>query len=175
MRQQDMPLLILANAGNYREKRRFYALKDALLESFGALQGYDLQIIEDLCWNCDGAGCRRCVGGVWNRRRVYLLRFRLHGRIFHRPVPILPQDLRGEEPCEKIHGYIRHPQVDSHRAQAAAMRLLYRYDRKEWAKILRNRLLGWLRQRWLSIGYRWRRWRWHLPSIRKSKSPEIPF
>lgn len=138
---RSIKLLILANAGFYSEKKLFYRIKDQILERFGIPDGYDLQIIEHYCYACDGLGCFRCDKGVWDRKKWYLLRYKLGSHVFHQPVRTLPPgyDIRNDL-REIVKGKIRHNFVDPREAQRAALCLIRKYDTKLWFKIHKTRL-----------------------------------
>lgn len=138
---RDLEALRLANAGAYTYKREFYQVKDHLLEQYGVPDGYDLQVIEDICYNCNGDGCWRCNKGVWARRTFYLLRFRIGSRVFHKPEWFLPPAYdRQKDLRETIKGRIRHAEIDYRQAQRAAFRLMRKYRPALWLWVHKNRL-----------------------------------
>ena len=80
------------------EREDFYKLKQAILEKYGKIVGYDVQHIVKRCWSCrDGwiyeygdnfpsDECRRCTRGIYSERFILLERWALGSKIFHRPI-----------------------------------------------------------------------------------------
>lgn len=64
----------------------FYRAKDIILARYGKEDGFDLQVIEHTCWDCDGDGCDRCNGtGVYRTVYVKLAVTRFGPFKFHSP------------------------------------------------------------------------------------------
>lgn len=172
--RKDLEALRLANAGAYACKRDFYRLKDRILEQYGDPDGYDLQIIEDLCFNCNGDGCWRCDKGVWDRRTFYLLRYHVGGLVFHKPERFLPPQYdRQEDLRETIKGRIRHDEVDHRLAQRAAFRLMRKYHPALWLRVHKSRLRRALYPLKVRVVWAWRQ-RW-TRLFKKNLDREIPF
>lgn len=171
---KDIELLSLANAGSYPYKLKFYQVKDFILERYGIPDGYDLQILEDACYNCDGAGCWRCDKGVWSRRQWYLLRFKLGRHVFHQPVGFLPAQYdRQKDLRETIKGRICHAPVDYRLAERAAFRLMRKYQPILWLWVHKDRL--WRALYLLRVRTVWA-WRRLLDRLYKHDSDrEVPF
>lgn len=174
---EDLEALRLANAGAYCHKREFYQVKDHLLEQYGVPDGYDLQIIEDPCYNCNGTGCWRCDKGVWARRTFYLLRFRIGSHVFHKPERFLPPAYgRQKDLRETVKGRIRHSEVDYRQAQKAAFRLMRKYCPALWFRVHKNRLGRALYHRKVRIVWSWRRkWARLVRPFKRQDLDEIPF
>ncbi len=76
----------LMSIANRQREPSWYQLKAKLLPRFGMEVGYDLQIVKNKCWNCDGTGCRRCSSGVYSITRTKLQRWSVGGWVMHTPV-----------------------------------------------------------------------------------------
>lgn len=92
---KDLRLFIICNSAgsNWFAKRAFYKLKVKILQQYGVHSGYDLQIIEDECWSCNGKGifrnrelCTSCDKGIFQTRKIALKRYILNDKIFHEPI-----------------------------------------------------------------------------------------
>ena len=89
--------LYLANAGR---REAFYPTKDLILKLFAKPCGYDLQLFP--CWGCDdcaGQGWSDSwdtCGGSGTHHGFILDRYRLGGRIFHRPRPMCQPQFDGQ-------------------------------------------------------------------------------
>lgn len=145
-------------------KTAVYTFKGRMCRRFGRTDGFDLQVIEFACWGPGGPDrgqdcnaktrkvgepvCPKCGGtGVFDRKRVWLLRWRIGEALFHEPVTLEKDHflylelLRNPpEPREKIIGYVKHEPVSQLAAYRAYMRLLLRYEPAEWVKQQMNRL-----------------------------------
>lgn len=79
-------------------RNMMYEFKERFLRLYATPDGYDLQVIRDLCRGCDGTGrwhywhddggewCDRCGGtGTYQWRVITLHRWTLHGHVFHVP------------------------------------------------------------------------------------------
>lgn len=93
--EKDLRLFIICNSAdnNWFAKHRFYKLKIKILQQYGIHSGYDVQIIEQECWSCNGKGtfrnrelCTSCDNGVFKIRKIALKRWILNDRIFHEPI-----------------------------------------------------------------------------------------
>lgn len=140
-------LLGLANAraSSSPHRRDLYDLKDRLLRRYAVRDGEDVQRVVDVChgWRfegCDGDRCTKCGGtGVWQTRWVMLERWRLAGRVFHRPVgPTTPRAV------DFIDGRIWHD-VPARVAAEAALWLALLFDRALfWTLLVHGgRFCGW--------------------------------
>lgn len=137
----DFSLFIGLNSNMFEQKRTFYILKDAILNEFGQIDGYDLQHIKKKCWNCDGDGifkrygwfdgkwvivdrerCRSCIKGVYAEYTVPLQRYILNGGIFHKPVTTATGEYKG-----KIEGLVRHTTIADFNCTRALDELLDKY------------------------------------------------
>lgn len=86
-------LLGAANSDPSFDRESFYDLKDRILERYAKPDGLDYQKISKDCWGCGGTGeywdsepCFKCGGdGVYEVVMVRLLRYKLGGRVFHKP------------------------------------------------------------------------------------------
>jgi hypothetical protein len=132
-------LFHLANSATYPEKRDiFYPLKHELLRKYGIPDGWDLQIINNKCWDCNGSGecfydqsdCYACDGtGIYSQCSIRLDRYRLGDRVYH-----IPQST-GIEPSgykNKIEGLIRHETVSKEIGWTACQSLL------AWHKLIQE-------------------------------------
>lgn len=82
-----------ADSGN-----QFYPFKARLMRVYGIPDGFDIQVLRDLCNGCDGSGrwgrwrsdggepCNRCTGtGTYRWRVITLDRYLFGDRLFHVP------------------------------------------------------------------------------------------
>jgi hypothetical protein len=149
--------LYLANAGDYLGKRRvFYPLKAHILRRHGTYDGWDLQLLTQYCWRCDGTGedpyyfdetCCRCDGsGIWNQSEYWLERWQVGDRVFHCPVDERPEGA----PRNMLTRRVTHARVDQRAAKRALFWLLLRF-----APLT---LLGLIRANLHERSLRWRRW-----------------
>lgn len=140
-------LLGLANAraATSSHRRDLYDLKDRLLRRFAVRDGEDVQRIVDAChgWGfegCEGKYCEKCRGtGIYQTRWVLLERWRLAGRVFHRPIgACLPRAV------DYIDGRIHHD-VPARVAAEAALWLALLFDRTLFWNLLARggRFCGW--------------------------------
>lgn len=170
---KEMQWFAVANAAaaqRYIWSRRFYGFKDRTLKRFGAQVGYDLQMISYQCNACGGSGmwakdqtCNRCGGsGEYDDREVWLERWDLQGRIFHKPSQCIPP--KNTEPVEVFEGLIRHGKVDSRSAYRCYMRLLLRLEPLTWWQVVvdhaQNKVSGW-------------RWHWYVKLCRLRNRLEL--
>jgi hypothetical protein len=139
MNEHLRELFHLANSATYPEKWDiFYPLKDELLRKYGIPDGWDLQVIKNECWDCNGTGecffdqsdCYACDGtGIYSQRSVRLDRYRLGDRVYH-----IPQ-AAGIEPSgykNKIEGLVRHEAVSKEIGWTACQSLL------AWHKLIQG-------------------------------------
>ncbi|MGE5052049.1 MAG: hypothetical protein ACM3KI_11145 [Bacillota bacterium] len=134
-----------ANCGNYVGKQYFYEkIKPFVLNSFGEFVGYDLQIIKQQCYSCDGTGvykkyhyeygqrflvkkeaCIRCNGGIYMTKRFSLARYVLNGKIYH--IPHFFESNRNH--INTIEGVINHESINHDEAFRAYLIFLWKYDK----------------------------------------------
>lgn len=132
----------------------FYKLKDKILTKFGHENDFDLQVIKQTCWSCEGTGkfksdwkpieiCWSCGGdGVFRTKKIVLERWLLNGHLFHKPLGELSGNLVVKyDPFEhprsisfsgvirnEIQGYIRHDKMEGN-PQYCLYYLMWHYDR----------------------------------------------
>ena len=145
-------LLHIANScppSGKARKDRFYAMKQKILNLFGAEDGHDIQHIPGkVCWNCGGDGlwdeyneCYKCDGTGWHKHPVWVVlkRWKLGGYKFHEPVkrhyrePVA--DLR-DRPV--IEGYIEHVSCKWKEIERARFILCLLFDWKPLFADFRN-------------------------------------
>lgn len=136
----------LANAARYPGKETyFYPLKAQLLKRQGHYEGWDLQVLAKICWDCGGKGCDSCdYTGEYSRRVYYLQRWRLGERVYHTPVAEQPEG----EPQNTLRDIVQHEPIDPKLGRKALIWLIAKYQ-----PLLLARL--WLRLKWYQLtGYR---------------------
>lgn len=126
-------LLYIANSSKYSEKDEyFYPLKNRLLLRHAVYDGYDEQVINKDCWNCNGTGidkwdtdCDKCnSSGIYEVKKYYLKRYILNNRLYHSP-----QFMKPDGECkETIEGLIQHEPIASLTGKRACKWLMLRYD-----------------------------------------------
>jgi hypothetical protein len=140
-------LLHLANASPpHALREEFYALKDRLRARYGVADGHDVQHLRKECWGwigesgCRGKHCTKCGGsGVFEERWILLVRFRIGGYRFHRPL-----GLTARRPAT-IKGRIEHEGADHRAAREASLWLALFFDRRFLLRLFTagGYLLGW--------------------------------
>lgn len=146
---------------NSSPTQSFYKLKDKILTKFGNKNAYDLQVIKQTCWSCEGTGkfksdwkpietCWSCGGaGVFRTKKIVLERWLLNGNLFHKPLGELSGVLyRKVTPFNdiitipfcgvirnEIKGYIRHENKEGN-PQYCLYYLMWHYDREMFWKYL---------------------------------------
>lgn len=152
----------LANAGIYPERDAwFYPFKSRFLHAHALPDGFDVQVIVKKCWCGDGIYrgvddhwprefwqmCNRCGGsGVHRKDRVYLQRWLLGGRLYHKPVNRCEMTCEPDDVRNTITGLIKHEPVNEKRARRALLCLLLRYEPRT--------AFAYLRARWLVLNRR---------------------
>lgn len=128
---------------NQWPERDWYTLKARLLIRYGVQLGYDLQKIEHQCWDCEGAGCRRCIKGIYRTTRTKLARWSVGGWVMHTPVRGLFEfEFTDLQPGAHsiINGYIRHGgRGGYHLAGETQLWLLLIWGRTEFKKSFLSR------------------------------------
>jgi hypothetical protein len=157
---------LLHHANLSCRSEQFYAIKDQLLNKYGAVIGYDIQHIEGKkCFACHGTGtyvgyhwsgdlwedaCDRCYNGWYKRPMWILLSRKKFGRyVFHKPVkreysvknPFTPSENWG-----KIDGYVDHRY--SRYSFLAVLILFLIYNRSAARKYFYEMGLGWRTYWW---------------------------
>lgn len=187
------------------KEREFYALKDRLLEQYGASDGFDVQHITQECWDCEGTGklymeamvfgketriyagkCQRCSNGVYRQFWVRLERYRLGQHLFHRPRERYYSDpgLTLQHPV--IEGLVRHRAYPGHLPLEAAFWLFLVFEPKQFWNMFGH--IGAHKARtplcWLSNQVFWARralddirWRWReaINHWRGREDEDLPF
>lgn len=158
----------------------FYAIKDRILNRWGTRDGEDAQRIEKKCWDCGGDGrsawddgpCYRCDGdGIFDVVYYRLERWRLGGRVFHRPAGRMTfleykAAITADGARAPIRGRVEHRRPKGWRAREAALWLALIYDRRLFVRLmLAGRVCG---RTWLPLvtlqklaaeaGHRWKGW-----------------
>ena len=185
-------LLIMANAGTYRQKREwFYPFKTRFLRRFAAFDGYDKQVLTRKCWHCSGTGifltcylcsylggcdrCRGCVqgpcswcgrSGVYRIDSNWLERRLFGGTIFHIPVPALYLPALIPEPVTVYKDIIQHDPVDNKKAWRAALILIVIFDVPMIFRMCCTSIEIWIYRLW---------WRNIQKVMGRIKDREIPF
>lgn len=129
-------LFAICNSGAYPERKEyFYPVKTKLLKKHGIADGYDLQVIQQPCWTCDGTGfdewhdgeqCEDCDGtGIYRTDKIVLARYKLGGRLYHSPVDIAVEKVA---PKHTFDNYIRHEQPNYGEFLKALKIILLVYD-----------------------------------------------
>lgn len=133
---------LLHHANRSSREKEFYAIKDALLQRYGKLEGYDLQFIEGVtCLTCDGTGtysgwnyrdgyfedwCWNCGGtGLFKLHRyVILKRIRFGEYIFHSPLKKYCVKRKFDLKVQ-IRGYVNHQLTPFGETATIVLYLLY--------------------------------------------------
>ena len=145
---------------HWRYRERFYRMKDKILRQYGMADGDDYQEIIHYCNSCDGTGglyepggCYKCCGdGVYRRVYIRLERWRIGGRVFHRPAERL--DYRPSE--ISIKGKVIHKPAEH--AKRAAVVLAALFDPGLCYLLLADRHWIWKVRGWrMAVGNAWRR------------------
>jgi hypothetical protein len=155
-------ILGAANACPPDDRDRFYAIKDRILRRRGTPDGEEVQRIRRECWACGGEGwqadyygegdeCWKCAGTGTFRTDYYRLeRWRLGGRVFHRPngrfegkgaIEAIVSPL-GPFGRPVIDGLVEHRRPKGFRAREAALWLALLFDRPYFLRLM---LGGWTR------------------------------
>ena len=163
---RDLKLFRICNQASkhWYNKPAFYQFKSSLLTKYGHENGYDLQIIERVCFNCSGSGihwnkepCWQCNKGIHHTSYVLLKRYLLNGEVFH--CPHLSTNDKWTGPINKntiyrefeykniIIGLIKH-EPSEYNLEVAIVELYLKYDTEQlyrylefWSKGLRTKAL----------------------------------
>jgi hypothetical protein len=137
-----------SNAKHTRWAAYWYELKDKILKNYGSDCGYDYQLIEHQCWNCQGSGiysigntCRSCGGtGIYSTERIVLQRFVINGEIFHKPINKVSSlaDIFEYRVQKIINGVIAHKRGDEKQAFIDFILLSSIYDRYNCAFLMNS-------------------------------------
>lgn len=132
-------MLKIANSNPTPCSNEFYRVKDRILTKWGKPDGFDTQIIEKVCWGCNGTGdyngrtCYKCGGdGIYSIRTITLARYRLADQVFHRPTTA-GSNLEGKE-RNVIYGKVKHDRYDYHLETEMMFWFLLVFDPKTFAK-----------------------------------------
>lgn len=144
--ERDLKLFVVCNQANrnWFSKQLFYQFKNKLLTKHNHPNGFDLQIIERPCYNCNGTGiyhgrevCHSCRKGIYSTSYILLARYLLNGVIFH--IPHLTQNdahtyinpntvFTDFNYTNVIRGLVEHKET-KFSADVALVELLLKYDR----------------------------------------------
>ncbi len=117
------------------DHRRFYTLKNRILEKYGTKDREDLQHVVKRCFQCGGTGkyhgktCWRCKEGIYQQFYCVLSRYWLGKHMFH--VPGIKEQRRPNIRYVKfIKGIIRHEPREEKAAIRAFYLLTFLFDKK---------------------------------------------
>lgn len=144
--EPHMKVFIVCNSS---PTQTFYLLKDKILRKYGKQNDYDLQVIKQTCWSCEGTGvfrsdwklaetCWSCGGdGVFRTKKILLERWLINGNLFH--IPNREVSSVGSNYIVKniIQGYIRHENKEGN-PQYCLYYLMWNYDKQMFFKCLES-------------------------------------
>lgn len=141
-------------------KSNFYTLKEKLLKRFGETDGFDVQHIVKVCYDCDGLGyhligvmnlgepttmkkkCIRCADGVYTQFWVELRRYCLGKHLFYSPEKRYYTAPEFELERPMIKGYVEHRRYPCHLSYEAFLWLCLVFDVKFFFSILGRFAVG---------------------------------
>lgn len=147
-------LLHYANrdVSGYFLKYDFYKLKERILKEYGKPDGFDVQRIKKICTSCSGTGVFRCTWkaeeqcfscsgtGIYEKRLVYLNRYKICGFSFHIPQKTLFGECSDTKGCKNIiNGYVTHTPPKFKLGRISAFILFFLFDKRKYRGVDRTR------------------------------------